>query len=298
VNDLNLVKKEENRKMTTKVYRILPVLIALIAAFTMVSMTAVAQQQMPQTTKETIRGSASIKTEQLHGTVEYVEGNTLLVRMTDGGIREFNVPEIRKFIIDGREVTVHDLKPGTKLNATVTTTRTPTIERTTTVGTGTVWWVAGQTVILTLPNGENREYKVTSDYKFNVDGNKEATVDHLRKGMKVSAQRIVEEPRTEIASDTVVTGQAPPPPAPKAVVAQATPAPAPRQEVAQARPVPAPAAAPAPAPAAAPVEVAQAQPAPAELPTTGSNLPLVGVLGVLFTFGGLGLRRISRAVKV
>jgi hypothetical protein len=281
--------------MTTTDNRIGTGITALIAAFTMISMTAVAQQQMPQTTKETIRGTASVKTEQLHGTVEYVEGNTLLVRMADGGIREFNVPEVRKFIIDGREVTVHDLKPGTKLNATVTTTRTPTIERTTTVGTGRVWWVAGRTVILTMPNGENREYKVTSDYKFTVDGNKDATVDHLRKGMNVSAQRIVEEPRTEIASDTVVTGQAPPPPAPRAVVAQASPAP--RREVAQPRPVPAPVGDPAPARAPAPVEVAQAQPAPA-LPTTGSNLPLVGVLGILLTFGGLSLRRIGRAGNI
>jgi hypothetical protein len=281
--------------MTTRVYRILTGPSAVIAAFTMFGMIATAQQQMPQTTKEVIKGNPAIKTEKLHGTVEYVEGNTLVVRMSDGGIREFNVPEVRKFIIDGREVTVHDLKPGTKLNASVTTTRTPVIERTTTVGTGTVWWVAGQTVILTLPNGENREYKVNSNYKFNVDGNKEATVAHLRKGMRVSAQKIVEEPRTEIASDTVVTGQAPPPPpAPRVAVTQVPPEPAPRQEVAQARPAPAPAAAPAPAP----VNEAREQPAPARLPATGSNLPLMGVLGVLFIFAGLSLRRISRAGNV
>jgi hypothetical protein len=280
--------------MTTINYRKSTGIAAIIAAFSMVSMTAVAQQQMPQTTKDVIAGSASIKTEQLRGTVEYVEGNTLLVRMTDGGIREFDVPEIRKFIIDGRELTVHDLKPGTKLTATVTTTTTPITERTTTVGTGKVWYVAGNTVILTLPNGENRQYKVNDNYKFNIEG-KEATVFELRKGMTVSAQKIVEEPRTQIASNTEVTGQAPPPPAPKTVVAQAAPAPAPRQEVAQARPAPAPSAAPASAP---PVEVAQAQPAPTQLPTTGSNLPLVGALGVLFTFTGLGLRRISRARNV
>jgi hypothetical protein len=272
--------------------RFLTVSTAIIAAFAMVSTTAEAQQQMPQTTKEVIKGSAAIKTEQLRGTVEYVEGNTLLVRMADGDIREFNVPESRKFLIDGRQLTVHDLKPGTKLTATVTTTTTPVTERTTTVGTGRVWYVAGKTVILTLPNGENRKYTVSDSYKFNVDG-REATVFDLKKGMTVSAEKIVEEPRTEIASNTEVVGQAPPPPAPKAVVAQAPPPPAPRQEVAQARPVPAPAAAPAPAPA--PVEVAQAAPAPARLPTTGSELPLLGVLGILFTVAGLGLRRISRA---
>jgi hypothetical protein len=279
--------------MTTRIYRILMTSIAIIVAVAVVSMTAVAQQQMPQTTKEVIRGTASIKTERLRGTVEYVEGNTLLVRMTDGGIREFNVPETRKFIVDGRELTVHELKPGTRLTATVTTTTTPVTERTTTVGTGKVWYVAGKTVILTLPNGENRKYTVSDSYRFNVDG-REATVFELRKGMIVSAQKIVEEPMTQIASNTEVTGQAPPPPAPRTVVAQATPAPAPRREVTQARPVPAPSAAPAPAP----VEVAQAQPAPARLPATASNLPLMGVLGVLFAFGGLGLRRISRAGNV
>jgi hypothetical protein len=286
----DLVKKE-NGKMTTINYRIVSGITPLIAAFAMVSMSAVAQQQMPKTTKEVIKGSASIITEQLRGTVVYVQGNTLLVRMTDGNMREFNVPETRRFIIDGRELAVHDLKPGTKLSATVTTTTTPVTERTTTVGTGKVWFVAAPTVILTLPNGENRQYKVSDNYKFNVEG-KDATVFELRKGMTVSAQKIVEEPRTEIASNTEVTGQAPPPPVPKAVVAQATPAPTPRQEVAQARPVP------APAPARAPVEMAQAQPAQNALPTTGSNLPLMGVLGVLFAFAGLGLCRIGRAGNV
>jgi len=111
--------------------------------------------------------------------------------------------------IDGRDLTVHDLKPGTTLNATVITTTTPITDRTTTVGTGTVWWVAGKTVIITLPNGENRTYNVKDDYKFNVEGNPNATVSDLKKGMKISAEKIVEEPRTEIASDTVVTGQAP-----------------------------------------------------------------------------------------
>jgi len=31
----------------------------------------------------------------------------------------------------------------------------------------------------------------------------------LKKGMKISAEKIVEEPRTESVSNTVVTGQAP-----------------------------------------------------------------------------------------
>jgi hypothetical protein len=195
--------------MTIKVNRRLTVLTGIAAGSVMVLMTGVAQQQMPVTTKESIKSEASVTTAQLHGRVEYVEGNHLVVRMTNGNIREFDVPESRRFTIDGRDLTVHDLKPGTKLSATVTTTTTPVTDRTTTVGTGTVWWVAGKTVIITLPNGENRTYKVADNFKFSVEGNKTANVYDLRKGMKVSAQRIVEEPRTEIVSNTVVTGQAP-----------------------------------------------------------------------------------------
>jgi len=266
-----------------------------IAATVCVLMTAcslcvIGQGKMPQTAKETVRGQGSLTTEQLQGTVEYVQGNTLVVKMADGNIREFNVPESRKFVIDGKELTVHDLKPGTKLRATVTTTVTPVTDRTTTVGTGTVWYVSAPNVILTLPNGENRMYKVADDYKFTVNG-QPATVFDLRKGMIVSAAKIVEEPRTEIASNVAVTGQAPAPQA-----AKAAPAPAPRTEVAQTRPAPAPAPAATSSAAAtqAPVEVAQAQPAPAELPKTASQIPLIGLIGLLMTGAALLLRRISR----
>src|SRR6185369_6191586 len=128
-------------------------------------------------------------------------------------------------------------KVGTKLHATVSTTKTSVTDRTTTVGTGKVWFVSGNTVILTLPNNENRMYKVAESYRFIVDGQK-ATVHDLRKGMTVSAEKIVEEPRVEIATDTTVTGSAPPPPRP---VVAAAPAPA----------APAPTPAPTPAPARA-----------------------------------------------
>jgi len=284
--------------MTTKVNQILTALnaIGIVAAM---AMNAAAQQQLPQTTKEAIKGSASITTEHLQGTVEYVEGSTLLVRMADGAVREFNVPDSRRFLIDGKEVTVHDLKPGTKLSAMITTTTTPITDRTTTVGTGRVWWVSGSTLILTLPNGENREFIVKDDYKFTVNGNKNATVHDLRKGMTVSAERIVEEPRTEIVSNTVVSGQAPPPPAPKPVVAQTPPPPAPAPtQVAQARPAPVQAA-PAPAPAPAPVQVAQAVPeTPTQLPDSASKFPMVGVLGLLLMVAGLGLCRVGRRGSV
>jgi hypothetical protein len=239
---------------------------------------------MPRTTKQQIAGTAAVKTEKLSGTVVVVEGNKLVVRMASGDIRYFEPPESRKFLIDGKELNVHQLKPGTRLHAAVTTTTTPITERTTTIGTGRVWHVAGNNVIITLPNGENRQYKVDSNYKFIVGGQK-ASVSDLRKGMVINAEKIVEEPRTELATDIAVTGQAPPEPRP--VVAETRRTPEPRTSPA--------APTPAPEPAPAPRQVAQAAPAPAptpaKLPDTASPFPLIGIVGLMLTgIGFAGLR--------
>jgi hypothetical protein len=165
-------------------------------------------QNMPATTKERVKGTSSTKTEQVHGTVVYQEGAWVVVKLDDGSLKEYKVGPSRKFMIDGKAITTKDVQPGTKLTATTTTTETPVTERTTTIGSGKVWFVSGNTVIVTLPNNENREYNVDDNFKFAVNG-QPAGVHALRKGMTISAERIVEEPITEIAKNTVITGQAP-----------------------------------------------------------------------------------------
>ena len=240
-------------------------------------------QEMPRTTTERLKGTATVKTEQLRGTVVFVEGNRLVVKMSTGDLRTFDVPESRRFVIDGKELRVNEIQPGTKLAATVTTTTTPVTERTTTIGTGKVWWVSGNNVIVTLPNNENRMYKVNESYRFTVEG-KKASVHDLRRGMMIAAEKIVEEPSMEIASGVAVTGTAPPRPAPA------------RTEVARAlppRPTPTPAATPAPAPEPAPAP-APAAAAPAELPKTGSPVPLFGLSGVFLMGAALVLRGARR----
>jgi hypothetical protein len=172
-----------------------------------VAITAMAAGLQAQTT--TPSGAAQVTTEQMTGEVMLVEGNLLLAKMQPSGTyRVFNVQPRRQFIIDGRAKLIGDLKPGTVLNATVTTTTQPVTVRTTTVTNGTVWYVSGNYVILTLANGENRDYKVPESFRFTVEG-KPASVSDLRKGMKVSATRIVEEPRTEMSTQAAVTGKAP-----------------------------------------------------------------------------------------
>jgi hypothetical protein len=244
-----------------------------------------AQQPMPQTTTQRVRTGSMTKTDKLSGTVVAVDGNTLVVKMASGDLRTFTPPESRRFIVDGKELTVHELRTGTKLTATVTTTETSITERTTTVGTGKVFYVAAPNVILTLPNGENRQYKVTKDYKFNVNG-QPATVFDLRKGMTVAAEKIVEVPRVDLASNVTVTGMGPVEVKP---VAAAPPRPAPKQEpVAVAAAAPARSAPPAPTPAPAPAP----QAAPARLPTTATPLPLIGLAGLFCGAAALCLRRL------
>jgi len=244
---------------------------------------------MPQTSTHHVKTGSVTKSEQLSGKVVVVDGNTLVVKMASGDLRTFTPPESRRFVIDGKELSLAELKPGTKLRATVTNTETSITERTTTVGTGKVWYVSGTNVILTLPNGENRQYKVGKDYKFNING-QPATVFDLRKGMTVSAEKIVEVPRVELASNVAVTGTAP---AEVTPVASATPRPATRPEP---TPVASAAQAPQRARAAEPVAAAAAprapaqsapEPAPTRLPKTASPLPLIGLAGLLC--GGLSL---------
>jgi len=236
----------------------------------------------PQVTKENIAGASTVKVEQVHGTVIQVEGNHLAVRMSTGEVRTVDVQESRKFIIDGNELTVGQLKPGTKLTATTTTTITPITERTTTIATGKVWYVAGNTVIVTLPNNQNRQYKVEESYRFTVNGQK-ASVHDLRKGMIISGEKIVEEPRTQLSSTVAVTGEAPPPPQPKVAAAPAT-----------LRHEPAPEAAPAAPPAQEAERVAEPAPA-AELPKTASEFPLIGLLGLASMAASLFVRKLRRS---
>jgi len=181
---------------------------AIVTALAMLCVAGAAYAQTaPQTEK--IKGEAKVDTLKMTGTVVEVNGNYLLAKMQPlGNLSLFKVMPGREFIIDGQKKHVNDLKPGTELTGMITTRTTPVTVRTTSTLTGTVWHAQDKYVILTLPDGENKEYNVPESFQFMVEG-KPATVRDLRKGMKVSATKIVEEPQTELSTDTVITGKAP-----------------------------------------------------------------------------------------
>jgi len=203
-----------------------------------------------QSTTTTSKGTPTTEVQVTRATVVMVEGNDLIVKKEDGSLVHLpNVPESARATVDGKQLGIHDLKPGMTLERTITTTTTPKTITTVQTVTGTVWHVSPPgSVILRMDNNTNQQFKVPKG---------------LKKGMTVSATKIVEVPETEIAHQQQVTGSMPPPP-------PAPPADAPIL-VAVAEPVPTPAA------------------EPAELPKTGSSLPLIGMLGGLFLLSSFGL---------
>jgi len=181
---------------------------AIVTGLAALSMAGTAYAQaMPQTEK--VQGEAKVDTVKMTGTVVEVRDNYLLAKMQPlGNLSLFKVMPGREFVIDGQKKLVGDLKPGTELTGMITTRTTPVTLRTTTTLNGTVWHAQDKYVILTLANGENKEYNVPESFQFMVEG-KPATVRELKRGMKVSATKITEEPQTEISTDTVITGKAP-----------------------------------------------------------------------------------------
>lgn len=230
---------------------------ALCLAFTL-SMSA-----QVQTDTSTQTGNTAATTTVERGEVVYVSGNDLVVKMEDGTIRHFaNVPESTKITVGDQQLGIHDLKPGMQLQRTITTTTTPKTITTVKSVTGRVWQILPpNTVILTMENGKNQQFKIPSGQKFNVEG-QQVDAWGLRKGMKVSATKVVEAPETEVTHQRELTGTMPPPPPPPPDVPILV-----VEEV------------------AAPVQVASAT-----LPKTGSPLPLIGFLGLLSLASAFGLK--------
>jgi hypothetical protein len=218
------------------------------------------------------------KTYTLTGTVVEVDANTLVVKMDTGDVRLFTPPADRRFLIDGRELTLSQLQPGTKLTASVKESTSTVTDRTVETLEGTVFYAAGTTVILTLPTNERRQYSIKSGdpVKFYDYSNKEMTVFDLRKNMRIKATKITESPRTELVTTASVTGTAP-------------------TAAAQTQTAAAAAQAPAAAPAAPRAASSTPPPQPAEtapqaaLPKTASPSALVGLIGLASLLTGVGL---------
>ena len=251
-------------------------LLAAAAGMLFLASTAAVTAQV-QTSQDTTHLGSTQQVKVEKGTVVMVSGNDLWVKDDAGQMRHFpNVPESVRVTVNGQQLGIHDLKPGMTIERTTITTTSDKLVTTTQTVTGKVWHVNPPlSVILTMDDGTNQEFKIPKGQKFNVNGQMTDAFG-LKKGMSVTATKIVEVPETQVTQQKILAGQMPPPPPP-----------APDQPVliAVLVPVAAPAAAPAPAPEAA---------APS-LPKTGSSLPLIGLLGLLLMGASFGLRSFRRS---
>ncbi len=204
-----------------------------------------------------------------------VEGNQLVVKLPEG-TREITVPNDFQFTVNGKPLTVQQLKPGMSGTATITTTIKSTPVTVTEVKDGTVVHSAASSIIVRTDEGF-RSFSQGEVDKRNIkimrDG-KPASVSDFRSGDRLTAVIVTSLPpkvvtQQEVNATVAASGGAAP--------------------TAAARP----AAAPAPAASAAP----SASSAPRTLPRTASPLPLLGLLGGISLLAGSGLtirRRLMR----
>jgi hypothetical protein len=241
----------------------------LAGGFLCLLLSAVLTAQV-KTETTTTQSQPSVQTTVERGEVVAVSGNDMVVKMEDGTLRNFSdIPESARITVGGQQLSIHELKPGMKLERTITTTTTPQTVTTVHTVSGRVFQVSPPlSVTLTLKDGTTERFKIPEGQKFMVDG-KETDAFGLRKGMNISATKVVTAPENVVSQQRSVTGQMPPPPPAEAVqgplliVVVKQPA-----QVAQAKPE-------------------EAQPEPNKLPQTASELPLIGLLGTLMLLSGV-----------
>jgi hypothetical protein len=187
-----------------------------------------------------------------------VAGNTLVVK-DQTGAREVTVPEDFKFTVDGKSMSVHELTPGMKGTAQITTTTVVRPVTVTTIKKGTVVKRVRDAVYVKVEDGSTRKFTKGEleqrGIQVIMDG-KPVRLADLKGGDMLTATIVTSAPPQVLTAKDV-----------QAVLDMPEPTPA---EVAAAEP------APAPAPAAAPAEspaAAAAEPATAEAAAPATDTP-------------------------
>ena len=234
-----------------------------------------------------------------------VDGNQLVVNLPEG-TREITVPAGFLFNVDGKQMSVQELKPGMKGTATITTTTTVTPVTVTEVKSGQVVIASGGAIYVRT-GGDVKMFTQGDVDKRGVKimrGGKPAAVSDFRAGDTLTATIITSKPPQVVTEKevqaTLARAPAPaaaPPPAPAAAPPAAAPSAAARSAAAPPAPATAaPAAASSEPPPAAPAaSTAPAQTEPPSLPATqqetSSAWPLVGLGLVLLVVVALIVRR-------
>lgn len=215
-----------------------------------------------------------------------VDGSQLVVKLPEG-TRELTVPADFRFNVDGKMLSVQELKPGMSGTATITTKTTVTPVTVTEVKNGTVMQASGASVIVRTEDGikmfsqgdlDKRGIKIMRDGKV-------AEIADLRTNDRLTATFITSKPprvvtEKEVNATLAKSGAG----AGAGAGGGAASAPAAGAGAAGSSSTPkSAAAAPAPAPAST------SGSAPKTLPKTASPLAAVGLAGLASLVAGLGL---------
>lgn len=198
-----------------------------------------------------------------------VDGNQLVVKLPEG-TRELTVADDFRFTVDGRSLTVRELKPGMAGTATITTKTTVIPVTVTEVKDGTVMQAMGNSILVrtgdqikmfTQADIDKRGVKIVRD-------GQPAQISDFRANDRLTATIITTKPPRVLTEREV-----------QATLARTTPAPAAAPRAAAAAPAPAPS---SPAPASSAPEARK-------LPKTASSLPLLGLAGLALLAAGAAL---------
>ena len=141
------------------------------------------------------------------GTVTYAAGNDVIVKMADGSLKHFVVPSDYRLTVDGKNVSVQDLKPGTQLTQTITTTTEEDVV--TNVRTVDAKVIEAKPPNLTIAMGDTiKHIRVPDGTKFTING-KEMTLADLKEGMRVKGTVVTTVPTTVVSRSRNVTGESP-----------------------------------------------------------------------------------------
>ena len=143
------------------------------------------------------------------GTVVYVSGNDLVVKMEDNNLRHFVVPADSKFTVDGKEIGLQDLKAGTQLTQTVTLQIAE--EVVTQIRTVDAKVLEVKPPHLTIAEGDTEKYITVPEGTTFIINGKQLMLSDLRAGMRVKGTVVTAVPTTVMARTTELTGQTPKP---------------------------------------------------------------------------------------
>jgi len=237
----------------------------ILTSFAVLALTGFAGLALAQqkTVEHRQTGPAKITVDTRDTTVAYIEGNHLVVRLANGSLEAIRIPPEERFNIEGQKLALHELKPGMTLTDEVFTTERPMMVKTVEITEGKVFHASPHRLVIHTKEGEAVDYKIPEWATIKING-EDKSLHELKRGQTITATITTEEPMTVIDQEKRSHGH---PLVTESKAKTEVPVPT-KTEVTEAKP-------PAePQPTTSTTEVEE------KLPTTASNVPLIGLVGI------------------